>query len=86
MTKDFIEKYAEHCETMMTSARWELKVLIDSIVRVVKSKYPPAQLLVGLDRYIHATLTMLPQWARHFLVQLMIPPQIPAAVAGRPRA
>jgi len=81
--EDFIEMYIKHSETMMTSGRWELKVLIDTMVRVIKSKYPPAQLMVGLDCYVHATICMLPQWARHFIVQLGIPSQIPAVLKSR---
>ena len=82
-TEEFIEMYIKHSETMMTSGRWELKVLIDTMVRVVKSKYPPAQLMVGLDCYVHATICMLPQWSRHLIVQLGIPSQIPAVLKSR---
>ena len=82
-TEEFIEMYIEHCDRMMTSGRWELKVLIDSMVRIIKSKYPPAQLMIGLDCYVHATICMLPQWARHLIVQLGIPSQIPAVLKSR---
>jgi hypothetical protein len=81
--KDFIERYTQHCDAMMTSGKWELKVLIESIVGVVKSKYPPAQLMIGLDCYAHATSNMLPQWARHLVVQLVIPSQTPAVLLSR---
>jgi hypothetical protein len=66
---------------MMTAGKWNLKVLTDSVVKVVKSKDPPAQLMLGMDRYMHATFNMLPQWARHLVVQLGIPPQTPNVLA-----
>ena len=75
---EFIDNYVEHCDTLITAGRWNLKVLTDSIVKVIKSRDPPAQIMIGMDRYLHATFNMLPQWVRHLIVQLGMPPQIPA--------
>jgi hypothetical protein len=65
--QEFIDNYVVHCDKMITA--------------VVKSKDPPAQLMIGMDRYVHATFNMLPQWARHVVVQLGMPPQTPNILA-----
>lgn len=80
---EFIETYAKHCDAMVTAGRWNLQVVVDAVVSVVKSKRPPAQLMIGMDRYAHATFNMLPQWARHFVIQLGMPKQVPAVLAQK---
>lgn len=75
--EEFIEDYVRHTDTILRSGRWNLNVLIDAIVKVVKSKNPPAQLMIGIEKYGHATFNMFPQWVRNALVHLGMPPQTP---------
>mmetsp|Transcript_115304 Transcript_115304/g.226107 ORF Transcript_115304/g.226107 Transcript_115304/m.226107 type:complete len:90 (+) Transcript_115304:95-364(+) len=74
---EFIEDFVLHADTIVRSGRWNLNVLIDGIVKVVKSKDPPAQMMIGIDKYGHGTFNMFPQWVRNALVELALPPQNP---------
>lgn len=75
--EEFIEDFVRHADTIVRSGRWNLSVLIDTIVQVVESKDPPAQLMIGIDKYAHATFNMFPQWVRNAFIQLLLPPQTP---------
>lgn len=74
---------------MMNAAKWDFKVVVDLMVDAIQSSCPPAQLLIGLDaRFSMVILRMLPQWIRHYLIQISMPHQVPAMLVKeekRPR-
>ena len=58
-----------------------MKVVVDSMVECIESNNPPAQMAIGMDaKYAIMPMRMLPQWCRHFCIQLMQPKLIPAAL------
>lgn len=66
----------------MNVTRWDCKVVVDSMVNAILSSQPPSQLLVGMDaRYGIVVLRMMPQWVRHYIIQLNMPHQLPAMLA-----
>ncbi|KAL3939124.1 MAG: hypothetical protein SGBAC_006104 [Bacillariaceae sp.] len=81
--KTFVEKLCTHAQTMIRSSTWNFKVVVDSMVEIVQSSSPPAQVVVGMDfKYGLAGIRMLPQWCRHCLTLIPLPYLEPAAMAA----
>ena len=58
-----------------------MKVVVDSMVDCIESNNPPAQLVVGMDaKFVIMPMRMLPQWLRHYVMQLLYPKLIPATL------
>ena len=79
MGSGFFEEYAIHVETMTKAAQWDFKVVVDSMLDAIQSSHPPAQLVIGMDaKFSLLVLTMLPQWLRHYIIQINLPRRLPA--------
>jgi hypothetical protein len=64
---------------MMKAGLWDFKVVVNSMVDAIQSSHPPAQLVIGMDaKFSMVVLRMLPQWFRHYVIQITMPHQVPA--------
>jgi NAD(P)-dependent dehydrogenase (short-subunit alcohol dehydrogenase family) len=81
--KTFVDKFCIHARTMIRSATWDFKVVIDVMVDIIQSSSPSAQVVIGMDfRYGLAGVRMFPQWFRHCLTLIALPYLEPAAMAS----
>ncbi|CAJ1965157.1 unnamed protein product [Cylindrotheca closterium] len=79
--KTFVDKLCVHTRTVIRTATWDFKVVIDVMVDIIQSSSPPAQVVVGMDfRYGLAGVRMFPQWLRHCLTLVALPYLEPAAM------
>jgi NAD(P)-dependent dehydrogenase (short-subunit alcohol dehydrogenase family) len=82
--KDFVTTFSRHVRTMMNSALWDFKVVVNQLVNILQSTAPPAQVVIGMDvRYGMVGLRMFPQWIRHLMTSLFLPNLTPAILATR---
>ena len=79
---EFLESYIKYLARTVSSGTWDMKVVVDTVVDhccCVHSDSSSGQMMIGMDtKFILSPLRMLPQSIRHWIVQALLPKQIPA--------
>lgn len=79
---EFLESYINYLAQTVSSGTWDMKVVVDTVVDhccCVHSDSSSGQIMIGMDtKFILSPLRMLPQSIRHWIVQALLPKQIPA--------
>jgi len=53
---------------VMTSLSWDAGVVVDETIRLLKSEYAPAEVVVGMDgKFLFAVLRMVPSWVHEHI-------------------
>jgi short chain dehydrogenase len=83
LLSEYYRRYRELAVDLPLSLTWDTVVVIRQVVRCLRMKHAPAELIVGSDaRFLLMLVRMLPSWLISFVVQLNTPP-IPAAMKKR---
>jgi hypothetical protein len=81
--QEYYQRYRELAIDLPLSLTWDTVVVIRQVVRCLRMKRAPAEVIVGSDaRFLLMLARMLPSWLISHMVQLNSPP-IPAAMKKR---
>jgi hypothetical protein len=66
---------------MPKTVTWDVTVVVDEILKSLKSKTTPPDLLIGTDaKYSLPILRLLPEWFKDSMISIHLPIPIPAVM------
>jgi len=78
----FYERYRYCVVDLPKTSMWKADVVLEEILKCLKSKTSPPDLLIGMDsRFAMPVLRMVPTWCSDFIVRVYPPLPTPADMA-----